>query len=215
MSNASGSSGRSSVIFGGGSSRCANNDREVGLPLERTRPGEALIEHAAERIDIGAAVERATRDLLGRNVVDRSDEAALTRQAAHGRHVSSKTEGADVGVLLSVGPEPDEDVARLDIAMDESSSVSCIKCACRLAFDREQCGPRRAVLLHAGLGCFAAANANQPRRAGRARRHAGGTQGCARETFNDAITGGIVGRTRRPCNEEDPPATVENPSQRH
>ena len=61
------------------------DDRELALAVERPLPGKALVEDAAERVDVGAAVDRAALDLLGRHVVDRADEAALAGQAARPR----------------------------------------------------------------------------------------------------------------------------------
>ena len=37
---------------------------KVGGMRERRRPGQALVEQAAERVDVGAAVHLAARDLL-------------------------------------------------------------------------------------------------------------------------------------------------------
>jgi hypothetical protein len=58
--------------------------RQLALSVEGAHPRDALEENAAERIDIGTIVDRAALDLLGRNVVDRSDEPTLARQAADG-----------------------------------------------------------------------------------------------------------------------------------
>ncbi len=48
-----------------------------GVPLERTRPGEQLIEDDAEREDVRAVVGRAALHLLGRHVGHRADDQAL------------------------------------------------------------------------------------------------------------------------------------------
>ncbi len=60
-------------------------DRELALALERASPREALVEDAAERVESARAVDLAALDLLGRDVVDRADEATVTCQAADGR----------------------------------------------------------------------------------------------------------------------------------
>ena len=98
------------------------DDRQLALALERPRAGEALEEDAAERVDVGAAVDRAALDLLGRDVVDRPDEAAVAGQAADRRDVPGEAEVADVRVL-AVRVRRDEDVAGLHVAVDEPGRV--------------------------------------------------------------------------------------------
>ena len=75
------------------------HDRQLALAREWTLPRQALEEDAAERVDIGAAVDRPARDLLRRNVVDRADETAVTGQAAYRRDVTREPEVADPGLL--------------------------------------------------------------------------------------------------------------------
>src|SRR5439155_11120482 len=75
------------------------DDRELALTVERPLSGQAFEEDAAERVLIRAAVDRSTFDLLRRHIIDRADEAALARQAADGRDVTSQAEVADVRVL--------------------------------------------------------------------------------------------------------------------
>ncbi len=66
------------------------HDRELALPIEGARARQALEENAAERVDVGAAVDLAALDLLGRDVVDGADEASVGRQAAGRRQVSGE-----------------------------------------------------------------------------------------------------------------------------
>ena len=98
------------------------DERELALPLERALSGQTFVEHAAERVDIGAAVDRTTSDLLGRDVVERADEAAVAGQAADRGDVPGEAEVADEGVL-AVGNGRDEDVGRLDVPMNEVGRV--------------------------------------------------------------------------------------------
>jgi hypothetical protein len=98
------------------------HDRQLALAVEGALPRETLEENAAERVDVGAPVDRAALDLLGRHVVDRADETALAGQAAHRRDVPREAEVADVGTLALVGLR-DEDVARLDVAVHEPCRV--------------------------------------------------------------------------------------------
>ena len=53
--------------------------RDLALALERRLPGEALEEHAPERVDVCPRVDRPALDLLGRDVRDRADERPLRR----------------------------------------------------------------------------------------------------------------------------------------
>ena len=97
--SASGRSGRSAVTSGGGSFRCANTTCELAVALERRRAGQALVEHAAERVDVGARVDGAALDLLGRDVGDRARRSAVAGQARDRRGVPREAEVAEVGVL--------------------------------------------------------------------------------------------------------------------
>src|SRR5215210_1537799 len=102
------------------------DQREIARTLERTLSGQALEEDAAERVDIGPAVDHATRDLLGRNVVDRADKAAVTRQAPDGGDVSGEPEVANVR-MLAAGCSRDDDVSGLDVAVDEPRPMRCVE----------------------------------------------------------------------------------------
>ncbi len=98
------------------------DDRQLTLALEGPRAGDTLEEHAAEGIDIRTPVDPTTRDLLGRDVVDRSDEAPVAGEAAHRRDVAGESEVADVQVLRFVQPRH-EQVAGLHVAVDEPRLV--------------------------------------------------------------------------------------------
>ena len=70
---ASGSSGR--VLLGSGRLllEVCPGDREPGGAREDGLAGQALVEHAAERVDVRAAVDRRAVELLGREVGGRAD----------------------------------------------------------------------------------------------------------------------------------------------
>src|SRR5262245_11285820 len=95
------------------------DDGEVAIADERPLAGKALEQHAPERVNVSAPVERRALDLLGRHVVDRADEAAVAREARCRGDMSCEAEVADVR-LLAFRPRLDEDVARLDVAMHET-----------------------------------------------------------------------------------------------
>jgi DNA-binding SARP family transcriptional activator len=115
----------------------------------RRRPRQALVEDAAKRVDVGAAVDRAALDLLGRDIVDRPDEAAVAREAADRGDMTREAEVADVRVL-ALFRMCHQDVARLHVAVDEPCRMRRVersrdlleqtKCALRLepAFAPEQ-----------------------------------------------------------------------------
>ena len=50
------------------------DDRRIQVLLERHPPGQALVEHAAERVLVGHAEHGKAANLLGRDVVDRAEE---------------------------------------------------------------------------------------------------------------------------------------------
>jgi hypothetical protein len=100
-------------------------DGDLAVALERKLPGEALIEDAAERVDVGPAVERAALDLLGGRVVEGSDEMPGAREPRARCRVLRDAEVGQIDVVGAVGVDPggDDDVARLDVAMDQSLRV--------------------------------------------------------------------------------------------
>src|SRR5262249_30808711 len=100
---------------------CEEN-RQLALAVERRRACEALVEDAAERIDVGPPVDCAALDLLGGHVVDGADETAVARQAADRRDMARKAEVADVCALTPVG-SGNENVAGLDVTVDEARPV--------------------------------------------------------------------------------------------
>ena len=96
-------------------------ERDVGRARERRLPGQALVEDAAERVDVGALVERVAGDLLGRDVLERADDLARDRDARERAGALGEPEVAEVAVLAS-GGLGDEDVRGLDVAVDRGPS---------------------------------------------------------------------------------------------
>ena len=106
------------------------DDLELAVALERRGARQALVEHAAERVDVRARVDRSTLDLLWSDVRDRPDER-VPGQARHRRRVSREAEVAEVGVLGLA--RADQDVRRLDVAMDEAEPVGHVERISHLA----------------------------------------------------------------------------------
>ena len=97
-------------------------ERDVGRPRERRLPGQALVEDAAERVDVRALVERVARDLLGGDVLERADDLAGGGDSRERARALGQPEVAEVAVLATAGLR-DEDVRGLDVAVDEALLV--------------------------------------------------------------------------------------------
>ena len=104
----------------------SEDDRELGVPIEGAYTGEAFVEDAAERVLVGARVDRAALDLLGRHVVDRADEATIAGQARDRGHMTREPEVADIGVVARPGGA-DEDVAGLHVPVHEAGLVGHVE----------------------------------------------------------------------------------------
>ena len=81
-----------------------------------------LVQHAAQRVDVGAAVDRPGLDLLGGDVVGRADPRARAREAAGGAEPLGQPEVGQVDVLV-VALAADQDVGRLDVAVHQAALV--------------------------------------------------------------------------------------------
>ena len=96
----------------------------VGLAEERDPPGEALVEDQPERVEVGAAVELAAADLLGRQVLGRAHHHVVARQVLAGG--VEALGDAEVG-QQHAAVRGDEDVAGLDVAVDEAGVVGGVE----------------------------------------------------------------------------------------
>ena len=85
---------------------------------ERRLARDQLVEHAAERVEVGARRHLAAERLLRRHVRDRADEHAVHRQPRLLER-DGEPEVADLG--RAVGGEPD--VAGLEVAVDDAVRV--------------------------------------------------------------------------------------------
>ena len=119
---------------------------------ERGPPGEQVVERAAERVDVGACVGLvAVFGLLRRQVIGRAEHllAMLLRQRLV---VLALGEGeAEVEDLHGAAGVEDQ-VRRLDVAMDESFLVGVLKAEGRLPDVVHRLPQRqRPILLHLGM----------------------------------------------------------------
>ena len=115
----------------------------AGAPVRRPA-GQALVEDAAERVEIRAAVELLATGLLGRDVVDRPGERRIARETVHRGGVRRQPE---VGQVRPVGLV-DEDVPRLDVTVDQAAAVRRVQCVRHLGQQIERpLGRKRALRL--------------------------------------------------------------------
>ncbi len=80
--------------------------------------GQALEQHAAQRVHVGPSVHVGALDLLGGDVGDRAHERSVAGQAVRTRGVPGEPEVAQTRPLAG-----DQDVRRLDVAMDQAGGV--------------------------------------------------------------------------------------------
>ena len=101
------------------------DDRGVQVLLERDPPGQALVQHAAQRVLIGQAQHRRAPDLLRRHVVDRAQELARRGQPAAGHRVLGDPEVRQVHVIgIGIVAAPlDQQVPRLDVPVHQPLAV--------------------------------------------------------------------------------------------
>jgi len=124
--------------------------RDEPVAAEGELPGEALVEHDAQRVDVGAGVDRTAVGLLGREVVGAADEHVGARDAG----LPVRVDGAgdpEVGELH--GPVAgQEDVLGLDVAVDHALRLRVRERAAHLGADAGGLGGlQRALAPHARL----------------------------------------------------------------
>ncbi len=112
---------------------------DLAIAGERGLPGQALDQHAAQRVDVGPAVHRLAPDLLGRHVIDGPHELAGLGQRGPVRHSPDQPEVGQVHVLgprcLALGQQ---DVRRLHVAVDQPAVVGRVQRARHLCDDRRR-----------------------------------------------------------------------------
>ena len=87
--------------------------------VPRPAPGEHLPAHQPKAVDVGAGIEHATVDLLGRHVGRRPERDAVHRELRLAGHRPRQAEVGEHGASFVL----DEDVLRLDVAMNDAHRV--------------------------------------------------------------------------------------------
>ena len=144
-------------------------DRLVQALLERRPAGEALVEHAPERVLVGRAEHRVVLDLLRRDVVARAEHRPRDGQPGRPAHVLRDAEVGQVHVIRVplVAALRDEQVPRLDVPVHEPAAVRGVKRPRGLlkqvhALVRRQPAPVRDQVPQVGAGNVAHRNVKQP-----------------------------------------------------
>ena len=101
-------------------------ESDVGCPRERRLAGQALVEDAAERVQVGARVDVVPGDLLGRDVLQRADDVARRGDPAQRAGALGQAEVGEVTVLLAAGAR-DQDVRGLHVTVDEPLLVGRVQ----------------------------------------------------------------------------------------
>ena len=110
----------------------------LGGAPERRLAGETLVEHAPERVGVGAPVDRFAADLLGRQVVERPDEPPGVGGVP--AELLGDPEVGQVGVIVLV----EQHVGGLHVTVHERPPVSGVEGAGHLGQDAKR--PLRAQL---------------------------------------------------------------------
>ena len=127
--------------------------RSVIVAAERQPPGEALVQHAPQRIDVGARAHRGALDLLGRDVVDRAEEVPGAGQGSRQRGGPlrepevGEVDVVGVGVAGVLGDRGDQDVAGLDVTVDETEHVRRVERIADLHEEAQDARGRQRALL--------------------------------------------------------------------
>ena len=113
----------------------------IGAAGERpTVPVSISIEHAAERVDVGAPVDLLALDLLGRHIRGRADDLPGARQlrVAGGGGELGQAEVDQLRRLAVLGVGREQDVGRLEIAMHDAGGVRRVEAPAQPLRDGER-----------------------------------------------------------------------------
>ena len=140
-STAAGSAALRALALGGSCSRCAQATASRESLPERRLAGQALVQQAAERVHVRAAVDRLAFDLLGGDVRRRAERAPVQQRATLVDEAAREAEVGEVDVLAGV----EQDVRRLHVAVHEAARVRRVERARDLRADRAAPAPGRAA----------------------------------------------------------------------
>lgn len=100
--------------------------------LEWRLAGETFVEHARQRVDVGAPVGRKALDVLGRYVLDGAEDIARPAGGRFGRGGPHQPEIGEVEMVLSFFQGPNQQVLGFDIAVNHTVFVRVVKRGGRL-----------------------------------------------------------------------------------
>jgi hypothetical protein len=127
-------------------------DRDRMRAAKRRVPGQAREHHRAERVHVGAWIDRPAADLLRRHVRGRPDERARLGEI----RVRLGPRDPEVEQLDRVeAPRFEEEVRRFEIAMDDPARMRGAECARRGARDEERVGDAERMMIEARRQIFA------------------------------------------------------------
>ena len=95
------------------------HDCGVGTAAERRPARQALVQQAAERVEVGPPVQLLAADLLGRHIVDRAQRAPTAGMVGLLRQPSRKPEVGEIAVAALV----EQDIRRLDVTVHKAALV--------------------------------------------------------------------------------------------
>ncbi len=107
--------------------------RDERVAIERHLPGQRLIEHDAEAVEIGSPVERMMQRLLGREIVRGAHHRLGTRQLRCPRGAGD-AEIRHLGDALGM----EQDIMRLDVPVDEATAMGRCERGGDLRADRQR-----------------------------------------------------------------------------
>ena len=110
---------------------------------DRAPPGEQLVEHDAERVEIAPLVDRPFVELLRRGIADLADEHAPRQAVAVVLQAPSEPEIDQLDERPALEIAGQHQVARRDVAVDDALAMEVLESERGLAGDLQRQGKRR------------------------------------------------------------------------
>ena len=124
-----GTRGATSDSGAGGRGEVFGNDDDRRRTVERRRARQQVIEAAAQGVHVGAVVDRLSARLLRRHVKRAADDRALLSDLRI--TLANRFGNAEVG-YLDVAVAVDQEIARLDVAVDDPGGLGVAQPASHL-----------------------------------------------------------------------------------